>query len=140
MKLLINLLVFMSISLGVKAQSLLIYGGDRHREFLGCLNCSPEDKSSIWNVNGPYGNPKNENSIWNENGYYGGTEGHYSPFNPYTSAAPILVDKNGNIYGNFTANTMLVDRVQLKTLELIFKNRKEIVKNISAWYPKIFKE
>jgi hypothetical protein len=37
------------------AQEILIFGGEGHREFLGCLNCNEFATNSIWNEFSTYG-------------------------------------------------------------------------------------
>jgi hypothetical protein len=52
---LFSLLIGLLLSLSVKAQTLLIFGGDKHDVFLGCLNCNKYESSSIWNKYGENG-------------------------------------------------------------------------------------
>ena len=87
------------------AQELLLYGGEDHDEFLGCLNCSEYDSDSICNEYGK-GSEYNSDSIFNEYGTYGSEYSSSSPWNEYTSSdsVPVLVDLSGNFYGYFTIN------------------------------------
>src|SRR6266545_6280472 len=50
--------------------TLLVYGGDRHNVFLGCLNCEPAHRDSIDNKNGEHGSLTGEYSIRNARGTY----------------------------------------------------------------------
>ena len=87
------------------AQELLLYGGEDHDEFLGCLNCSKYDSDSICNKHGK-GSKYNSESIINKYGTYGSKYSSSSPWNKYSSSnsVPVLVDPNGNFYGYFTIN------------------------------------
>ena len=78
-KIIYTLLLFLAISTIGFAQTLHIYGGNNHDEYLGCLNCNNYDKSSIWNEYGTYGNEYSSKSIWNEYSTYGNEYNANSP-------------------------------------------------------------
>ena len=59
---------------------------------------------SIFNEFGKYGSKFNSNSLLNKFGRYGNEFSQYSPFNEHSNRGPILVDKNGNVYGRVTLN------------------------------------
>ena len=66
------LLVFSLLLAGstaAKAEKLMIFGGENHRDYLGCLNCNEFSPDSIWNQFGRYGNPFGHNL--------------FNPFSPY---------------------------------------------------------
>jgi len=84
--------------------TLLLFGGKDHDVFLGCLNCSRTDPTSVWNAYGKYGSEYQSNSIWNRYGTYGSVYNQNSPWNTYSSQGPVIVDPEGNSYGYFTRN------------------------------------
>lgn len=55
MKILFILFSLLIISVEVSAQTLLIFGGDNHDVYLGCLNCNKYESGSIWNKYGENG-------------------------------------------------------------------------------------
>jgi hypothetical protein len=105
----------MSASL-VHSQELLLFGGSRHEEFLGCFNCSEFSSDSICNEFG-MGNSFRSESIFNEFGTFGNEFSSSSPWNDYSSSddIPVLVDRNGNFYGYFTINEYRGDAVEFAT-------------------------
>lgn len=111
---------FAQIVFGQK--TLNLYGGQNHDVYLGCLNCSDID----------------QNSIWNDIGTYGSDISNYSPFNSLASYPPAIVDKDGNFYGYLTANDINSKRADFKLALTICKYYKDIQKDVSGWYKKIF--
>jgi hypothetical protein len=87
-----------------QAPALLLYGGNNHRVFLGCLNCGRFDVASVCNKCGTYGSRFSADSIWNGFGEYGSRFSVYSPWNRFSTEAPVVVDGQGNFYGYFTSN------------------------------------
>ena len=71
--------------------------------FLGTLE-NKFSSDSIFNEFGKYGSKFNSNSLLNKFGRYGNEFSQYSPFNEHSNRGPILVDKNGNVYGRVTLN------------------------------------
>lgn len=120
------------------AQDLLIFGGNNHDVFLGCLSCNKYDNNSIWNKYGDFGSKYNTNCIWNKYGDYGGKYSDNSPFNPYASYPPVLVDGNGNFYGYFTVNKYFKNRTRDQTATIIVENWELIISDVSEAYDKIF--
>ncbi|MDM1346500.1 hypothetical protein HX014_04805 [Myroides marinus] len=106
----------------IYSQTLHLYGGQNHDTYLGCLNCSSYESSSIWNSYGTYGNEYNT----------------YSPWNTYSNNPPVVVDKEGNFYGYFTVNEYKAKRYESKLGLVIYKNYKEIRSDVSEWYDLIF--
>lgn len=135
----LHFLTFLLFSIILSAQTLHIYGGSSHDEYLGCLNCDSYDKNSIWNNYGTYGNSYNTKSIWNSYGTYGNEYSSYSPWNNYASNPPIVVDKNGNFYGYLTVNSYKSQRANSSLASLLYEYHELIKKDVSGWYNKIFK-
>ena len=98
------------------SKALLLFGGEDHKTFLGCLNCSDKSAVSICNEYDQYGSPYRTDSIWNEYGTYGSKYRQDSPWNKYGRNAPIIVDKDGTSYGYFSANAYHPDRTKVKWL------------------------
>jgi hypothetical protein len=98
----------------LETETLLLFGGRNHEEFLGCLNCSPFDASSVCNSFGRHGNPFMNNSIWNSFGKYGNQFLTDSPWNQFASRAPVIVDGDGNFYGYFTKNELMPKRTRIQ--------------------------
>lgn len=131
-------LIFFIINLTF-SQNILIFGGKNHDIFLGCLNCSKYDDSSIWNKYGNNGSKYNSNCIWNKYGDFGGKYSNDSPFNKYASNPPVLVDREGNFYGYFTADGYFSKRTNNKLALLIIDYWETIGEDVGKAYDKIFK-
>lgn len=131
------LICFFFISTAQSAEALLLFGGDNHDKFLGCINCSDMSPDSIWNDLGKYGNDLSRDSIWNDLGPYGSDLSSYSPWNDLASNPPIIVDRNGRSYGYLTTND-LKSQSQLELAQILIRYHKEIQKDVSKWYNKIF--
>jgi hypothetical protein len=96
--------------------ALLLFGGDDHKTFLGCLNCSQFDSGSICNEFGTQGSDFSSESIWNDFGEFGSNFSTKSPWNEFSTSGPVIVDKDGNFYGRMTANQFVSDRTQIKAI------------------------
>tara|TARA_R110002049_G_scaffold83103_2_gene211225 strand:+ start:3179 stop:3532 length:354 start_codon:yes stop_codon:yes gene_type:complete len=107
----------------------MLFGGDNHKEYLGCLNCSEYSSESVWNEYSQYGNEYNSNSIWNEYGTYGNEYGQYCPWNEYASDPPVIVDEKGNFYGYFTANEYHSKRTEIEFFIFVLENYEWIREN-----------
>ena len=107
---------------------LLLFGGSNHDKFLGCLNCSKHDSSSIWNKYSEYGSKYNADCIWNKYGTYGSKYNSESPWNKYSTDAPVVVDKDGNFYGYFTLNKYN-NQTKIKWLVWILENYEYVMDN-----------
>lgn len=92
---------------------LLLFGGNDHKTFLGCLNCSSFSSDSVCNEFGRAGSQFNSESIWNQFGHYGSQFSSESPWNRFSSSGPVIVDRSGNFYGRFTANQFASDRTRV---------------------------
>jgi hypothetical protein len=97
-------------------KALLVFGGQDHKDFLGCLNCVDSSPASVCNDLGKYGSSFKSNSIWNSFGTYGSSFSEYSPWNSFTDKAPIIVDRDGKSYGYFSVNCFHHDRTRIKWL------------------------
>lgn len=99
----------------IHAQSkpLLLFGGEDHKTFLGCLNCSKTSDVSVCNEFGKFGSKFNSESIWNKFGDFGSKFNEHSPWNKFSDSAPIIVDKDGNSYGYFSSNKFHHDRTHI---------------------------
>lgn len=94
----------------------MLFGGEDHKEFLGCINCNKYESGSICNKYGDQGSKYSNNSIWNKYGEYGSKYNDTSPWNKHASNPPAIVDENGGFYGYFTANKYQPQRTSIKLL------------------------
>lgn len=120
--LLFLLLALLSGSLSAQEPTLLLFGGDDHKTFLGCLNCGQFDSTSVCNRFGDYGSEFSDKSIWNTFGEFGSKFSDYSPWNRYAANPPIVVDEDGQSYGYFTVSKFHPSRTQVPFL-LVYLNR-----------------
>ncbi len=100
-------------------KALLLFGGHDHKTFLGCLNCVDTSSVSICNDVGTYGSDISSDSIWIDIGRFGSDISSDSPWNDLSQDAPIIVDKDGNSYGYFSANDLHHDRTRIEWLVAI---------------------
>lgn len=87
-----------------------IFGGQGHKEFLGCLNCGEMHPKSVWNEMSTFGF-KNDFGVWGSYGQYASAYSSYSMCNQYSTDAPIIVDEQGNAYGRLSLNEYAVGSV-----------------------------
>lgn len=123
----------------VPYNTLHIYGGSNHDQYLGCLNCSLYDSNSIWNQYGTYGSNYSNQSIWNNNGTYGNNYSDVSPWNSYASHPPVIVDKNGSFYGYLTTDMWRPQRADFDLVKYLCMYYDQIGNDVEGWYQKIFK-
>jgi hypothetical protein len=83
---------------------LMLFGGDGHKTYLGCLNCSQYAQDSILNSYGDHGSQYNSESIWNPYSEFGSRYSSYGACNAYASDPPVIVDSEGKYYGRLTMN------------------------------------
>jgi hypothetical protein len=83
---------------------LLIFGGEDHKTYLGCLNCGEYSSDSILNQFGSYGSQFSPTSITNQFNPFGSLFSGYSACNQYASDPPVVVDEAGHFYGRLTVN------------------------------------
>lgn len=93
---------------------IMIFGGPNRDVFLGCLTCQPTDPASVLNDFGQYGNPFSGDSLRNGFSTYGNRFNPNSPCNEFSLSAPVLVDGDGNYYGELTMNKSNPRRTQLR--------------------------
>lgn len=84
--------------------ALLLFGGQDHKTFLGCLNCNRYSADSILNAYGSYGSAYSSTSIFNHFSDYGSAYSMFSACNSYATDPPVIVDSAGNFYGRLTLN------------------------------------
>lgn len=106
--------------------ALLLFGGQGHKTFLGCLNCGKYDSGSVCNKYGEFGSKYSTTSIWNKYGEYGSKYSNLSPWNKYASEPPVIVDREGGFYGYLTANQYHAQRTRIRGL-LMLTNLAEAV-------------
>ena len=113
-------------ALAQDSPALLLFGGDGHKTFLGCLNCGRFDSGSVCNKFGLQGSKFAVDSIWNKFGNYGSKFSNYSPWNRFASEPPAIVDASGNFYGYLTANRYNPKRTTIKALVALTDLWKEV--------------
>jgi hypothetical protein len=100
-------LIWLTLSFGSPAEAatapLYVFGGDGHKEFLGCLNCGSTHPKSVWNEYSQFGF-KNDFGVWNQFRDFAGQFSSHSMCNQYASDPPVIVDDNGNAYGRLSLN------------------------------------
>lgn len=93
-------------------QELLLFGGEKHDVFLGCLTCSEYDTGSVRNKYGEFGNPYSGTSLFNRYSEYGSPYTGTSACNPYALDPPVIVDRSGGYYGVLTMNRYAPNRTR----------------------------
>ena len=91
----------------MSSDALLLFGGESHRTFLGCLNCSEFDTNSVHNKFGDYGSKFSDKSIFNKFGDFGSPYSPYSACNSFADDPPVVVDNAGDYHGRLTLNRTL---------------------------------
>lgn len=91
---------------------LLIFGGQDHKTFLGCLNCSASSTSSVLNQYSQYGSSYSASSIFNKYGIFGSAYSNYGVCSTYATDPPVIVNRAGGYFGRLTLNTSLSDAVR----------------------------
>jgi hypothetical protein len=84
---------------------IMICGGDGHKTYLGCLNCSELAADSVKNQFGQHGSPYSSESLFNHFSQFGSLYSTWSACNPYATNPPVIVDGSGKFYGRLTLNT-----------------------------------
>ena len=138
--LILSITIFLAFGTQANARELILYGGQNHDEFLGCLVCNEFRSESVCNEFGQYGSEFGS-TIWNEFSYtYGNEFSQSSPWNEFSLSndVPVLVDKDGNFYGYFTINQFRHDAVNFAgDLETIYSrhngNLEKIRKTLCNW-------
>jgi hypothetical protein len=96
----------------VQPSKLMLFAGEGHKTYLGCLSCSEYANDSVLNKYGPHGSAFSAESVMNKHSPYGGRHGAYSPCNPFSADPPIIVDDQGNSYGRLTINKFNSERTR----------------------------
>lgn len=103
--------VFLAVACQASAQQyhkIMLFGGQSHAIYLGCLNCSQSVQDSIFNELGPYGHclsPFSDNIFCRGSFKEFGSTG---PFHDHSACAsnpsdpPVIVDEQGGYYGRFS--------------------------------------
>jgi hypothetical protein len=93
-----------STASSLASEKIMLFGGEGHRTYLGCLNCSTFDNDSVQNQFGDFGSKYSSTSIFNRFGDFGSRYSNFSACNPYASDPPVIVDGAGRYYGRLTLN------------------------------------
>ena len=96
----------------LRPTKLMVFGGEGHKTYLGCLNCGEYASDSIANQYGSYGSRYSITSMANSYGEFGSKYSTYSACNPYAADPPVIVDANGDFYGRLTSNAYNYQRVR----------------------------
>ena len=83
---------------------LLVFGGNGHHVFLGCLSCSKYDTDSVFNTYGTYGSRLSPESLLNPHSDYGSRDSPHGACSPYATDPPVVADRAGRHYGRLTVN------------------------------------
>lgn len=96
---------------------LMIFGGNDHKVYLGCLNCSEVATDSVLNNLGTHGSEFQGESVFNTFGRFGGEFSDNSPCNQYADYPPVIVDENGGFYGELTINQFRTERTKSEVVQ-----------------------
>ena len=105
---------------------IMLFGGNNHSVYLGCLNCWEVESDSVFNNVGKYGSDISSTSIFNMIGQYGSEISNDSPCNNIATNPPVIVDDHGNFYGDLTIN--LTDRRITQSDEILSWLKKSVCK------------
>lgn len=97
---------------GRAQEALLLYGGDGHQAFLGCLNCSKYDSNSVQNQYGTYGSAYSTTSIFNHYSEFGSAYSSMSVCGRYAVDPPVVVDREGRSHGRLTLDSYAPDAIR----------------------------
>lgn len=89
---------------GAKTHKIMLFGGDGHKVYLGCLSCSSSVSDSVRNKFGPHGSRFASESVWNHFSDYGSKFSDYGVCNQFATDPPVIVDEDGTYYGRLTLN------------------------------------
>lgn len=93
----------------------ILIAQDKSNTFLGKIVTS-NDEDSIFNEFGNFGNRYSGSSIWNEFSTFGNRFNIYSPFNPHSSAPPMII-KNRQVIGYLSSNNSIPNSVPPNVLK-----------------------
>lgn len=106
----IGLLIAMPTVSQAQQKAILLFGGDGHKDFLGCLSCSEYDKDSVWNEFSKHG-WGNDFGTWNDFGKFASEFSKYSACNDLATDPPVIVDRSGAYYGRLSISDSRSDSV-----------------------------
>ena len=132
------IIIFILFSSSVFAQKLMLFGGENHDVYLGCLTCTQYHTESVWNENGVYGTKFNNLSIWSEFSEFGNEFSHLSPWNEYGTTPPKILDENGSFYGYFTRNPYIKQRTEDEFFIYVLDNFRYISENFSKFVEDLY--
>ena len=127
------IILFLLFSSSLFAQKLMLFGGENHDVYLGCLTCTQYHSESVWNESGIYGTKLNNLSIWSEFSDFGNEFSNLSPWNEYGTAPPKIIDENGGFYGYFTRNPYFNQRTEDEFFLYVLNNFRYISENFSKF-------
>lgn len=110
--------------LAARLAGAVIVAQDAAGTILGRITAADE-RESVFNINGPYGDRFAAGSLWNEDGLFGNAYGSFSARNAYSRTPPRIV-KGGQVIGTLTTNTSLDSAItpeQLQALRDQFKSK-----------------
>lgn len=103
--------------LGASSSKLMLFGGEGHKTYLGCLNCNEFASDSVMNEVGRHGSTVHSDSIFNSVGRFGSVVSQYSACNIVASDPPVIVDGQGRFYGRLTVNVYHRERTTNPTFQ-----------------------
>jgi hypothetical protein len=106
-----------SLAAGASSTKLMIFGGQGHKTYLGCVNCSRFDPDSVENQFGVHGSRFSTTSVVNGFSEFGSKFSDHSACNRFASDPPVIVDGSGQYYGRLTVNTMNPERTRSATIQ-----------------------
>ena len=127
------IILFLLFSSSLFAQKLMLFGGENHDVYLGCLTCTQYHSESVWNESGINGTKLNNLSIWSEFSDFGNEFSNLSPWNEYGTAPPKIIDENGGFYGYFTRNPYFNQRTEDEFFLYVLNNFRYISENFSKF-------
>lgn len=122
----------------IYAQKIMLWGGEMHDVYLGCLNCTQYHTESVWNEEGVYGTKMNNLSIWSEFSDFGNEFTDMSPWNEYATNPPMILDESGGFYGYFTRNMYFKNRTEDKFFLYVLDNFRYIKENFSKFVNSLY--
>lgn len=106
---------------------LMIFGGEGHRVYLGCISCDSTSQLSVFNREGEYGSCRpTRDSLFCRGplAQYGAasTLGQLSACSDYSKDPPVIVDNRGGYYGRFSVGGAFAHRDAVCSLLGRFKS------------------
>lgn len=77
----------------------MLFGGEGHKTYLGCLNCNEFASDSVMNEVGRHGSTVHSDSIFDRVGRFGSVVSQDSACNIAASDPPVIVDGQGRFFG-----------------------------------------